>query len=78
LETILKTAADESIGKVKRDFRNGWFDQECEQVTVEKKRKYQNMVQRNFTRAAREEYCKTRRIETRLHKKKDYYEKQLK
>jgi hypothetical protein len=40
LETILKTAAEESIGKVKRDFRNGWFDQECEQVTVKKNREY--------------------------------------
>jgi hypothetical protein len=40
LEAILKTAAEESIGKVKRDFRKGWFDQVCEQVTVEKNRKY--------------------------------------
>jgi hypothetical protein len=38
LETILKTAAEDSIRKVKRDFRNGWFDQECEQVTVENKK----------------------------------------
>jgi hypothetical protein len=79
-ETILKTAAEESIGKVKRDIRNGWFDQECEQVTLEKNRKYQSMLQRKFTRAAREEYCKARRKEKRIHKKKkkDYYEKQLK
>jgi hypothetical protein len=79
-ETILKTAAEESIGKVKRDIRNGWFDQECEQVTLEKNRKCQSMPQRKFTRAAREEYCKARRKEKRIHKKKkkDYYEKQLK
>jgi hypothetical protein len=36
LETVLKTATEECIGKVKRDIRNGLFDQECEQVTVEK------------------------------------------
>jgi hypothetical protein len=59
-ETILKTAAEESSGKVKRDIRNGWFDQECEQVTLEKNRKYQSMLQRKFSRAAREEYCKAR------------------
>jgi hypothetical protein len=78
LETILKTAAKESIGKVKRDFGNGWFHQEHEQVTVEKNSKYQNMLQRKFTTAAREEYCNTRRKEKRIQKKKDYYEKQLK
>jgi hypothetical protein len=44
LETVLKTAAEESIGKVKREFRNGWFDQKCEQVTVENNRKYQSML----------------------------------
>jgi hypothetical protein len=43
-ETILKTASEESIVKVKKDFRKGWFDQECEQVTVEKNRKYQSMA----------------------------------
>jgi hypothetical protein len=73
LETILKAAAKESIWKVKRDIRNGWFDQQCEKVTVEKNRK--------FTRAARE-HCKAtcRRKEKRIHKKKkkDYYEKPLK
>jgi hypothetical protein len=63
LETILKTAAEESIGKVKRDFRNGWFDQECEQLTVEKNRKYQSMLQGKFIRAATEEYCDVRRKE---------------
>jgi hypothetical protein len=78
METILKAAAEESIGKVTRDIRNGWFDQKCEQVTVEKNKKYQSMLQRKFTRAARE-CCKARRTEKRIHnKKKDYYEKQLK
>jgi hypothetical protein len=47
-ETILKTTAEEIIGKIKRDFRKGWFDQDCEQMTVEKSRKYQSMLQRNL------------------------------
>jgi hypothetical protein len=50
LETILKTAAEESTGEVKRDFMKGWCDQECEQVTAEKRRKYQSMLKRKFTR----------------------------
>ncbi|PNF26788.1 hypothetical protein B7P43_G17707 [Cryptotermes secundus] len=66
---IHKTAAGESTWKVKRDFRKGQFDQECEQVTVEKNRKYQCMLQRKFTGAAREEYCDVRRKEKRIHKK---------
>jgi hypothetical protein len=70
LETILKTAGEGSIGKVKKEFRNEWFDQECEQVTAEKNRKYQNMLQRNFTRASREEYHKARRKEKGIHIKK--------
>jgi hypothetical protein len=63
LETVLKTASEENTGK-------GWFDQECEQVTVEKNRKYQNMLQMKFTRAARKEHCDARRKEKRIHKKK--------
>jgi hypothetical protein len=51
--TILKTAAEESTGKVKRDFRKERFDQECEQATVAKNRKYQSMLQRKFTRTGR-------------------------
>jgi hypothetical protein len=37
------------------------------------------MIQRHFTRAAREEYSKARIKEKRTHKKnkKEYYEKQL-
>jgi hypothetical protein len=72
-------AAEECIEKVKRDFRIGWFDQECEQVTVKKNRKYHSMLQRKFTIAAREEYYDPRRKEKWIcKKKKDYYEKQLK
>jgi hypothetical protein len=74
LETTIKTGAKESIGKVKREFTNGWFDQGCEQVTVEKNRKYQSMLQRKFTRAAREEYCDARRKKDQ-YEEKDYYEK---
>jgi hypothetical protein len=39
LETVLKTEAEESTRTVKTDIRNGWFDQECKHVTVEKNRK---------------------------------------
>jgi hypothetical protein len=65
-------------GKVKRDIRNRWFDEECAQVAVEKNRKYQSMLQRKFIRRARDEYCKVRRKEKSIHKKKKDYEKQLK
>jgi hypothetical protein len=80
LETVPKTAAEESIGKVMWDFMKGWFDQECQQMTMEKNRKYQSMLQRKFTRAASGEYCNARKKEKRIHKKeKKYYcEKQLK
>jgi hypothetical protein len=60
LETILKRG-QEIIGKVKRNLRKGWFDQECELVIVE--RKYQNMLQRKFITAAREEYNDMRKKE---------------
>jgi hypothetical protein len=69
METILKTGAEESTGKIKRNFKKGWLDQECEQVTVEKNGKYQSMLQRKFTRAAKE-YYDARKKEKRTHKKK--------
>jgi hypothetical protein len=62
-----------------RNDRNGWFDQECAKITEEKNRKYRSVIQRCFTRAAREEYSEERRKERRTHKKnkKENYEKQL-
>jgi hypothetical protein len=48
LEAILKTAAEDTTGKVKRDFRKGWFDQECEQVTVEKNKKAPEYVSKEI------------------------------
>ena len=62
-----------------RNDRNGWFDKKCAKITEEKNRKYRSMIQRRFTRAAREEYSKARRKGKRTHKKnkKEYYEKQL-
>jgi hypothetical protein len=76
LETTLKTAVEESIGKVKRDLRMDGLMK----IVRAKNRKYQSMVQTKFTRAAREEYCEARRKEKRIRKKKrkDYYEKQFK
>jgi hypothetical protein len=65
--------------EIDKDDRNGWFDQECAKITEEKNRKHRSMIQRHFTRAAREEYSEVRRKEIRTHKKnkKEYYEKQL-
>jgi hypothetical protein len=58
---IIRKAADEKIGKLIRNVGNGCFDQECAKITEEKNRKYRSMIQRHFTRAAREEYSKARK-----------------
>jgi hypothetical protein len=55
-ENIIRKAADEKIGRLGRNDRNGWFDQEGAEIMEENYRKYRSMIQRRFTRAAREEY----------------------
>jgi hypothetical protein len=54
----------------------GWFDQECAEVTDKMNIAYMMMVQRWFTRVAKEEYTETRREEKKMHKikKREYYE----
>jgi sorting nexin-29 len=69
-EDITRKAADEKIGRLVRNDTNGWFDQECAEITEEKNRR--------FTEAAREEYSEAQTKEKRIHKKKEYYEEQLK
>jgi hypothetical protein len=64
----MRKAAYEKIRKLGRNCKNVWFDQECAEVT-EEKRKYRSKIQRQFTRAAREEYSVARRKEKRIHKK---------
>lgn len=62
-EEIIRKAADEKIGKMLRNGRNGWFDHECAKITEEKNRKYRRIMQRCFTRAVREEFGESRRKE---------------
>jgi hypothetical protein len=47
-----------------------WFDTECEEVTTERHRVYQTMIQRSKTRNLMEEFCKMRRIEKWVQRKK--------
>jgi hypothetical protein len=53
-EDIIRKVADEKTGRLGRNYTNGWFDKECTEITEEKNRKYRSMIQRRFTRAARE------------------------
>ena len=79
LEKIIKQTVQEKIGNIGKMKRNGWFDEECKQITDEKNKKYKAMINKKFTRAAKAEYQSTRREEKRIHKKKkrEFYEKEL-
>jgi hypothetical protein len=66
-EDIIRKAANEKIGRLRRNDRNEWFDQECAEITEEKNRKYRSMIQRRFTRPAREDYSEARRKEKMIH-----------
>jgi hypothetical protein len=71
-EDIIRKAAVEKIGKLGTNDRNGWFNQECAEVTEEKNRKYRRMTQRQLTRAAREEYSEaTRKVKQNTQKEKE-------
>jgi hypothetical protein len=54
-----------------KNHKNGGFDQECEEVTEQKNRKYRSMIQKHFTRAAREEYNEARRRRKKKDTKKE-------
>jgi hypothetical protein len=59
------------LNRIERVTHKDWFDVECQQVTLSKKKKaYKRMHQRNHTRKAVEEYRTARREEKRVHKQK--------
>jgi uncharacterized protein YhaN len=68
------------VGKQRRIREEGWFDQECAELTDKKNKAYKMMVERRFTRAAREECREARWKEKKMdkRKKREYYEEQLK
>jgi hypothetical protein len=79
-EEIINKAAHEKVGRQRTIRGEGWFDQECAEITDKNNKAYKMMVQRWFTRAGREEYRESRKEEKKRHKtkKREYYEEQLK
>ena len=78
-ERIIKQAAEDKIGKIKKKKRNGWFDEECEMILERKNEAYRNMIQKHNTRLAKDEYKRIRQEEKKIFKKKkkDHMEKHL-
>jgi predicted methyltransferase len=56
LRDLIVNAADAVLGRIEREKRKNWFDEDCEQVTNLKNRAYKRMQQKNFTRGVVEEY----------------------
>jgi hypothetical protein len=70
LKESIITAETEMLGKVSRDKKENWFDEECQEATEKKNLVYRQLLQRAVTRAQEEEYKKLKRNEKRVHKRK--------
>jgi hypothetical protein len=68
-EEIMNKTAHEKAGKQRMIGGEGWFCQECAEITDKRNKAYKMMVQRWFTRAVREEYREARREKKRMHKR---------
>jgi exonuclease VII large subunit len=60
--------------------RNGWFDEDCTEGTKNKNKAYRNMIQRHKKRGAKEQYTEMRKIEKKIHRKKnkEFFEEKMK
>jgi hypothetical protein len=61
LKESIITAATEMLGKVSRDKKENWFDEECQEATEKKNLVYRQLLQRAVTRAQEEEYKEMKR-----------------
>jgi hypothetical protein len=55
------TVATETLGRVLRDKKENWFDEECQEATEKKNQVYRRLLQRTVTRAQEGKYKKLRR-----------------
>jgi hypothetical protein len=53
LKESIITAAKEMLGKVSRDKKENWFDEECQEATEKKNQAYRRLLQRTVTREQR-------------------------
>ncbi|XP_054719192.1 uncharacterized protein LOC129228537 [Uloborus diversus] len=69
--TVINNAANVTIPELKKNKReNGWYDEECEELTNRKNQAYRVMIGRHSTRNSAELYKELGREEKRMHKKK--------
>jgi hypothetical protein len=69
-QSVVRTAAESTLGMQDRQRRNFWFDAECQEATSKKNEAYKRIQQRYVIQDAVEHYKELRRTEKRLHKAK--------